>query len=210
MNVGGMIEAARKWRGLAKLLVVAVDQQGNLSEPLAVALGDPRRRWQRVAAQLGSVELAGARGLDEAGELVGSWEAPDEDEQEDEPPAPGPVGAESQEQAQHRQHTQWVLREVSKIHEATSRLAIEMVGAAAELIRAFKSSVGTSPAVVQEASDEGTKTLGMLLSAVMQNQAQQPNNHNEEGDSEKIRHEGRADGDTARQGQPSEPDPVGA
>lgn len=187
-----MIKAAKAWRPLARLDVIVEAGGGNdtRSETLRVKLGDARRRWKRIAAQLAGVVLLGARGYDAKDELIGSWDAPAEDDAEE--------LDESDEERGHRQHTQWVIREVAAIYATTQRLTVELVGAAVDLIKSH-----TRPAPPQPAADDGdeaTRVLGQLIGAAMQNH----NNNRSSDADEEIRGARSPRSDAEVQGQPDE------
>jgi len=191
-----MIKAAKSWRPLARLdVVVEATHMGETrTEQLRVKLGDARRRWKRVAAQLAGVVVLAARGYDAKDELIGSWDAPSDDDSDDEID-------ENDDDRGHRQHTQWVIREVAGIYATTQRLTVELVGAAVALIRAHSAPRAVQPAAVDE--DDGTRVLGQLLAAAMANNNQGSNND------EKVGGARSESGDAGGQRQPDERGPAG-
>lgn len=189
-----MLEVARTWRGLDKLVVTVRLADEHRDED--VKLGIPRGRWRRVAQQLGSMEVAAARGY-QKGELIGTWEAqpeaqPDVDD-DNETPA----------QASHRQHTKWCFEEARKGYESQQRLTIELVTVVVEIVRTFRPApqLQAQPAPVE---DQAAQTLQMLLGAAMMNQNQKGN------DDEEIRTAGRENGGVAGQGSAGESGNPGA
>ncbi len=202
-----LIEAAKTWRGMARLVVLVVAGEEGATQEVAVDLGAARRRWKRVAKALEPIgeDLLGARGFNAEGALVGSWDAPDEDEGDEDPVEPG---QESDEHAAHRAHTQWCLREAARMHEGSTRLTIELVTATIEIVRALRTSVAApAAAAAAPGEDESTKTLGLLLQSFMASQG--GNNNNKGEDHEAIRDEGRKGSHAGGQGSQGEPDPVG-
>lgn len=191
-----LIEAAKGWRAMARFTVNVVD--GEQTAEVQVKLGETRRRWKRVAATLEPIadRIVGARGYDAKGELVGAWDAPDEDDATELEGAP-----ETDAMAAHRAHTQWVMRETAKQYEASTRLSIELVVATIEVVRALKNSV-TTPAAPPMSEDDAGKTLQMLLTAAMANNGRNP-------DDEAERNTRSQGSDTAGQGQPAESGQVG-
>lgn len=160
--IDDMLKVARTWRPLAKLEVMTPPEvDGAAPVVVPVKLGDARRRWKRVAAQLAGLEVIAARGFDSKGDLIGSWTAPLDDEPDDED------FDESDDHAAHRHHTQWVLKEVARIYENNAKLTTELVSAVVDIIRALKASVTTPPAATPQESDDATRVLGQLLTAAM-------------------------------------------
>jgi hypothetical protein len=194
--VAALVSAAKTWRGLAKLVVLVVTGAAEHAQELVVKLGESRRRWKRVGAAIEPIagDIIGARGYDDAGELVGSWDAPDDDED-----PPDELHAEPAEHAAHRQHTQWVIREVGKLYEGITRLNIELCQAAIEIVRG--SLKGRAEVATPAESDDATKTLGMLLAMANQKGASEY--------AETERDAGSPSGDTRGQGQPQEPSQAG-
>jgi hypothetical protein len=196
--VEAMVVAAKAWRGLARLVVLVEDggAEGAIQE-IVVKLGPSRRRWKRVAETVAPMaeQVAGARGYDAAGELIGAWDAP-----EDEGPEEHELSAETDDQAAHRQHTQWCLREAAKMFESSTKLTTELVLAVIEIVRALRANVATPDQQATSESDETTKTLGLILQSVM------GNNHGK-GDDEAKREERSQSSDTDGQGQSSESAP---
>jgi hypothetical protein len=199
-RVASMIAAAKAWRGMARL-VVLVCGRGSLdhTQELDVQLGPSRRRWKRVADALAGVadDIEGARGYDAKGALVGSWDTPEDDDPEPEGAA-GALSAETDDQAAHRQHTQWCFRQAATMYEASMRLTNELVMSTIEIVRAVRPSAST-PAE-SETSDDTTKTLGLILQSVMQPR----NERNDHAEPEDQRAEGGPSGEPAGQGQPTE------
>lgn len=184
-----MIDKARGWRGLAKLVVIVEGPSG--PEQHAVKLGEVRRRWKRVEQQLDGANVIGARGYDDAGELIGSWDAEESGQDDDDEPS-----VETDEQAQHRQHTQWVIREMRTVFGVQQQLVLELGQAIVEMFR--RSLAPAAPAAAPD--DEASKTLGLLLQTVMAQQNQRGNDAEEE---RSARSQG---GDPGRPGAPTEPD----
>lgn len=187
-----MIEIARTWRGLDKLVVtVVVAEQARDEE---VKLGIARGRWRRVALQLGGLDIIAARGYQD-GQLIGTWELPTEPEPELDEVAETPA------QQQHRHHTRWVMEEMRKIYESQQRLMTELVTVVVEIVRTFKPApVASVP--TPETQDEAATTLRMLLGAAMMNKGG--------SDDEKERDEGRKNGDAGGPTASPEQDGVGA
>jgi hypothetical protein len=186
-----LIAAAKGWRPLARFDVIVEGAAG--VETVRVKLGESRRRWKRIAAQLAGLTLLGARGYDAKDELIGSWDdvaTEDDDQGED-------GEAEADDAAAHRLHTQWCIREVSKIHDNTARLCVEMVTASVSLIRAMAANV-TTPKVQPVSEDESTRVLGQLLAVAMANQQ---GKDVIDADAEEIGATGSQGGNPGRQGE---------
>jgi hypothetical protein len=185
-----MIKVARTWRPLARLEVLSPPAvEGGQPDTVIVKLGDARRRWKRVAAQLAGITFIAARGLDAKGELIGSWTAPLDDADDEE------EDFESDDQAAHRHHTQWVIKEVARIYEQQSKLTTELVGAVVDIIKALRATVTTPQQPTPQESDDATRVLGQLLTAAMSN------NRSTNAAAEEIADEGSDGSDATVQGQ---------
>jgi hypothetical protein len=164
--VGALIAAAKTWRGLARLVVIVLAAGAEQAQEVVVKLGESRRRWKRVAVAIEPIahDIVGARGYDAEGQLVGAWDAPD-----DEPDTePAEVHSEPAEYAAHRQHTQWVIREMKGVFDGQMRMALEMFKEAIELVRSVRVRPTQDGVSTPEATDDATKTLGMLLAMANQ------------------------------------------
>ena len=184
-DIGDLVKLARTWRPLAKLEVMCAPVAGEQPTTVLVKLGDARRRWKRVAAQLAGLQVIAARGFDSKGDLIGSWTAPVDDGADDE------EYDESDDHAAHRHHTQWVLKEVARIYENNAKLTTELVSAVVDIIRALKASVTTPPQATQQESDDATRVLGQLLTAAM------AANRSTNAGNQEVADEGSDGGDTA-------------
>lgn len=185
-----MLKLARTWRPLARLEVMTEPQGAEPPPVVVVKLGDARRRWKRVATQLTGLQVIAARGFDAKGELIGSWTAPLDDGIDDESD-----DAETDDQAAHRHHTQWVLKEIGKLYENQTKLTAELVGAVVDIIKALRTSIATPQQPTQEVTDDATRVLGQLLTAAMANHNRSTNA------AEEIADEGGDGSDATVQGQ---------
>lgn len=203
-TVEELVAAAKSWRGLAKLVVLVLAEGAEQVQEVVVKLGPGRRRWKRVATAIAPLDdgVVGARGYDDAGELVGAWDAPTDDDEDDAEER----AVETDAMAAHRSHTQWVMREVSKMFETSIRLNIEMAGAVIELVRGVRGQAGVATATQEPTTDEASKTLGLLLQTVMAGN----NNNNRSDDGEEERDARRTHGDAGGQGQQAESGQAGA
>lgn len=170
------VAEAKSWhrRGATQATVQYIAPDGQQAQA-TVAFGEQkRRRWARIAASLAGVQLVQATGLSADGALVGTWkpEMDDDDphtaeeasEEAEEPDSEGDF------ERSHREHTRWVLKEASRMFESSQRLTAEMVGACVEVMRAVRDTFTRPPAPAMPVSeDEASKTLGMLLQAMMAN-----------------------------------------
>lgn len=189
-----LVAAAKGWRGMARLVLLVVPAEDAAVQEVVVKLGEARRRWKRVAAAIAPMEqgIIGARGYDAKGELVGAWDAPDDESDDTEPE----LQTETDAMTAHRLHTQWCLREAAKMYEASTRLTVELVGAVVEVIRVLRGNVSTPTSPEQPTTDDATRTLGMLLQMASQN--------NRSATDETERDEGGPRSDADRQGQPEQ------
>lgn len=200
--IDALIKEAKSWRSMVKLVLIVQREGAEQPEMVAVDLGTARRRWKRVATLIEPLidDVIGARGYNEAAELVGAWDCPDDDDDDDDQIA-SPL--ETTEQAAHRAHTQWCLREATRMHEGVIRLSQELVTATIGIVRELRASVSTStviPSNQPSQDDETSKTLGILLQSFMASQ----NNRSENNEAQRDAR--RPSGDADGQGFPKQPD----